>query len=207
MDNSTTAAMPTFPTVTKKFRSLGCDLNVQVPSTVEAFDTSARKVGACLEEAINNVVYRGVLAEFRDSFCEKVAEKTGIARRVKKTIKNTKGEDVEVLENEGDFIAYVRVQKGWTEDNKELQSIADDVASSLLFDASATERKAPTPKKLPKDYVEAATRFFTNGTQEKWASKFGLTLSGDQAKDIEAIGWKLKVDVEAQQKALLAAAV
>lgn len=58
------------------FSSLGCDVPLNVPSTVDEFNSSAwattpedKRIGnPCLTEAINNIVYRTSLAEFRDLF-------------------------------------------------------------------------------------------------------------------------------------------
>lgn len=59
---------------TKKFSSLGLEINLNVPSTVEEFDQNAGKTGACLDEAINNVVYRGMLAEYREALLHGLPE-------------------------------------------------------------------------------------------------------------------------------------
>ena len=50
---------------TALFKSLGLNVNLSVPSTVEEFDSLAKNSGTCLIEAIRNVVYRGQLADFR----------------------------------------------------------------------------------------------------------------------------------------------
>ena len=188
-----------------KYKSLGCEVSIQVPSNVEDFDINAKRAGACLSEAINNVVYRGVLADFREAFCDAVEASTSITRRstvVGKT-KETK-EDILKYENEGDYVNRVRVEKGWVEDNTALQAIATEVSSKLVFDASATERKGPGPKKLPNAYKAAAAKIFANGNQDKWATKFGITLTGDATKDADLIGWGIKRDVEKAEAEKLA---
>lgn len=63
------------------FRSLGFDIKVSVPETVEEFDKLAGKPGACLDEAISNVVYRGVLAGVRYTFAEKLEAASGVKRK------------------------------------------------------------------------------------------------------------------------------
>ena len=60
---------------TAKYSSLGLDVNLSVPETVEEFDQNAGKPGACLSEATNNVVYRGSLADFRYHFLHGVDQK------------------------------------------------------------------------------------------------------------------------------------
>lgn len=193
-------------TVAQKFRSLGCDVSINVPQTVEDFDLNAKKAGACLAEAVNNVIYRGTLNEFRDNFCEEVEKETGVERTASPTgKKNSDGTDVlEYDLSEGKYIQHVRTTKGWADDNTVLQGIADKVAATLTFDASAPERKPSEPKKLAAMYKEAATRIFTNGNQAKWGTQFNLTYTGDQAKDIELLGWAIKRDSDEKQKQLMA---
>lgn len=49
-------------------KTLGLVAPIEVPTTVAEFDKLAKREGACLEEAVNNVIYRGVLAQLRDVF-------------------------------------------------------------------------------------------------------------------------------------------
>jgi len=201
-------------TVEKKFRSLYVDVPIQVPSTVADFDANAKAEGRCLAEAINNVVYRGVLADFRDLLIHgrEADEKAGVAAVegleaitgiARKTTKKTVGKrEVEVWdETEGEYVARVIAARGWDKENPtELQNIADAVAKYLVFDASAAPATTKGPKKLPSDYLEAATRIITKGSWDKY-SRFGLVQSGDTAKDAEALGWKIREEVLAKQRA------
>lgn len=59
---------------TEKYKSLGLTIALQVPTSVEEFDKSAGKTGACLESANGNAVYRGSLAVFRDAFLHGISE-------------------------------------------------------------------------------------------------------------------------------------
>lgn len=214
--------------VEKIFSSLGVDFKHQVPASIEEFDLNAKKSNACLDEAINNVVYRNSLAEFRDAFIyglpaltpdlekgittsrAKVAglqEISGIPRKTKTEKRGDK--EVQVPdESEATYVKRVAAEKGWegTDDaaHPELQAIADAIAPHILFDASATERKAAGPKKLPEDYLNAAKRIFANGNQEVWAKKFGLTLTGDAEKDTLTVGWKIReVELKKQRERTL----
>ena len=74
----------------QQFKSLGLVVNLNVPETVEEFDLNAKKSGRALAEAINNVVYRDCLAEFRDNFCEKLESSTSVERKTKDTGKKRK---------------------------------------------------------------------------------------------------------------------
>lgn len=66
--------------ISKTINSLGYDLVIQVPETIHEYDTLAKKVGAALESAIMNVVYRGVNNKFRAAFALAVENNTGIER-------------------------------------------------------------------------------------------------------------------------------
>lgn len=116
--------------VTKQYRSLGFDINLEVPETVDEFNKNAWKAetgegNPCLTEATANVIYRGSLAEFRDTFLhgkpeEKddkgnvisaaikgVEETTGISRNTEEV----KGKDGKVRMKDGEPVtAYTESQ-------------------------------------------------------------------------------------------------
>lgn len=65
---------------TKEYRTLGYALPFEVPDSVEEFNKNAWKADAgegnpCLNEGINNIIYRGSLAEFRYIFLHGREEK------------------------------------------------------------------------------------------------------------------------------------
>lgn len=60
--------MPYIAMQTVSVNTLGFKLNYEVPSSVEEFDRLAKRNGAALDEANKNVIYRSVLATFRDGF-------------------------------------------------------------------------------------------------------------------------------------------
>lgn len=186
--------------VQQEVDTLGLTVPVMVPASVADFDSNAKREGACLKEAINNVIYRSWLADFRDSFTTHVEEKTGIQRKTK-TVKRGDKEVAIFDETEGDYMRRVRAEKGWTEDNTQLQEWATEIAKTIDFDASATERKGGV-KKLPTQYLEAAKRIITNKTTGNYA-RFGLTFSGDPAKlevEAAALGWKIREEVLAKER-------
>lgn len=207
------------------FSSLGVDFKHDVPATVEEFDQNAKKAGQCLVEAIANVVYRNSLASFRDAMIyglDAVKDAEGNVTRakvpgleeitgIKRLTKTQKRGDKEVQvpdESEMTYVKRVCAEKGWegTDDaaDPNLQAIADAIAVHIKFDASAAARQPAGPKKLPEDYLNAAKRIYANGNQDKWAGKFGLTLTGDVEKDQVAMGWKIReVELKKQREATL----
>lgn len=149
----------------------------EVPSSVEEFDQNAKKAGACLEEATNNVVYRSSLAEFRASMCEKLEEKYKEPRKTKVSGKNKAGEDIVVFaETENDYIERVAaLQKV---EVTSFQALADEVSKSISFDASATVRKGG-PIKLGKFWLELGAQAIAKGVENTkfakgWHKMFGV---------------------------------
>jgi len=200
---------------TREYKSLGLKVNFQVPESVTEFDTNAKKEGACLDEAVNNVIYRGSLAEFRDTFlhgCKaqpaadgkpEVTEIKGVEQltgieRLTEPVKGKDGKPVikdgeavtKYSESEGDYFDRVLAQE-----NKEasaFQSLADKVAASIAFDASASERKPSGPKKLANKYKLTAARIIAGPNLASFVSNklsnIGktFTATGDLTKKFEA---------------------
>lgn len=179
----------------KDYSSLGIKFKLAVPESVEEFDSLAKAAGGCLTEATNNVVYRGVLADFRNTFLhgreadatnglsaiEGIEQTTGIERKTKPVLKDDgspvlKDGDavVEYDETEGVFFKRVCAQLKFEAEHfaKQAQAVADQ----MVFDPSAQERKAPGPKKLAAQYKEAAERIISNGNFEKQSEKLSKIL-------------------------------
>lgn len=192
---------------TQTYNSLGLEVPFQVPESVTEFDTNAKREGACLAEAINNIIYRGSLAEFRDVFLhgrkedkekgiaavQGVDDLTGIERNTKPVMKNGKPvvKDnepvVEYSESEADYFKRVcgtLVENGSAKDvdaaKMSFLSHATSIASGIEFDASATERKATGPKKLAQKYKDFAKRLLDGPNM----SRFGNDVKSALGKDI-----------------------
>jgi hypothetical protein len=184
---------------TKQYRCLGLKANIEVPSSIEEYDKMANKSGACLGDAIDNVIYRNTLTGIRADFCAKLEEKSGIARKTVSTGKKRKvtviedGKSVEreeeivaFDESEAKYVARVQAAEGLNDDAfvAKYQSLMDEVVSATAtdestgatykvnaFDPTETERKPAQPKKLAACYIETATRVFANGNQAKIATR------------------------------------
>lgn len=157
-----------------EYRSLGLDIKLNTPETVDEFDGLAKRANACLDEATNNVVYRGMLAEYRETFCERVEQETKIERKWKAVMKDGKpvvkdGNESTIWdETEADFFKRVCAEK--KVEPAVYQPIADEVAKSLVFDPTERERKERGPVKLAKYYIEKAAEIFS---REKGGNKPG----------------------------------
>lgn len=207
---------------TQQFKTLGLQVNLSVPSTVEEFDANAKRAGACLEEATNNVIYRGSLAELRDLIIHGREEEkdasgkvtqtafkgledvTGIARKTKKVKSGKEQKEVEVYdETEGEYIDRVVATK--KVELSSFQSHFDAAAALVAFDASARERKPAGPKKLAEKFKTIATEFLSgkksldklNAALSKSINKT-FTKTGDTEKDTLALGWLCKEYADAQ---------
>lgn len=229
----------------QKFRSLGFDVNINVPETVEEYDGLAKAPGACLKDAIGNCVYRGVLAGVRSDFCDALEASSQVkalgdvgTRKMRdsgrKTKVKTTAPDGSETEREEPIYVYDESEAEYVNRIQALlkmedaafvaafQSVIDSVVASPdnAFDPSQTERKAKGPKKLPENYRATAERCFANGNQERVQQTLagnGITVTfveetgtdeeqkAARAKNVESLGWGIKADVEAKQKAALAA--
>lgn len=167
-----------------KVNSLGLDLDYSVPGSTDEFDQLAKRSGACLAEANNNVLYRSVLAEFRDTFLhgnedgsvEGVDKQTGIERKYRVTKPETRNDKNEITQEEVtawdesekvyfDRVLATLVQQGTYPSvdaaRASFQGHAQAVINTVVFDPSQRERAAKGPKKTPKSYVEIAEALVT----------------------------------------------
>jgi hypothetical protein len=201
-----------------EYRSLGIDVKLNTPETVAEFDTLAKRTNACLDEATNNVVYRGMLAEYRETFCERIELETKIERKWKVAMKDGKpvlkdGQEVTHWdETEADYFKRVCAEK--KVEPSVYQSLADEVAASLVFDPTERERKERGPVKLAKMYVEKATEVLTQGRHEKVIQHIQKDLKdtvpvpvladGDteevKTKNINALGHYIKAHISWKEK-------
>jgi len=198
----------------RNYKSLGLNVALLVPETVQEFDANAKKEGACLNEGINNVVYRGALAEFRDTFLhgrkeepaadgkpavteiKGVEQLTGV-ERLTEPVKGKDGKPVvkdgeavtKYSESEGDYFDRVCATTNRTPES--FQALADEVAAQIVFDASATERKPAGPKKLAQKYKLTAARILAGPNLGNFVStklsNIGktFTATGDMTKTYE----------------------
>lgn len=137
-------------------KTLGFELSVTVPDSVEDFDKLAGKPGAALTEAINNVIYRGWNNDFRATFLERVEKETKVAWPVdqKKTDAQPERKDKKpktpILIPEGDYLDLV-IAAGYT--REQLLPIAVEVAAEITFDPKSEGRGTG---KVGKQFLEAA---------------------------------------------------
>lgn len=200
----------------QEIKSLGFDLSFQVPANVSEFDALAKRDGSCLSEAISNVMYRSVLAEFRSTFCEKLEALTENPRKTRISGKTKTGEDIEVYdETEADYLKRVAAEKGV--ETISFSALALEVAASIVFDPSATERKASGPKKIAKSYMEIVDSIVEQAGDEgivtvaaKLSTVLGRAVVVDistpeaTAKSKETLAWAIRDDQQRKKKEVAA---
>lgn len=175
---------------------LGFKLPVSVPDNADEFDKLAGKVGAALDEAIANVLYRSWNAEFRQAFLERMEKESKIEWPVdqKKTDASkvkADGTKTEVLITHGDYFDLL-VSKGYSVE--QMTPIALEVAKGITFDPSASARGGG---KVGKEFLTAADAMLAPENRNKLANrianlerlnniKIDLDDVGDEEKGIAA---------------------
>lgn len=144
------------------FSSLGLDVPIMVPETIDEYEgpKMANKPGAALASAINNEVYRGTLAVFRDAFCTEVEASmatlfpgdTTLKRKTKvgRQKKNSDGTTEDVLvfdESEAKYVGRVLATVGSKmtppQDLKAEDYFKDLLAKVLALDEIDESTKSP----------------------------------------------------------------
>jgi len=190
----------------KEYNSVGVVARFNVPETIEEFDQSAKRAGAVLDEAIDNIAYRTCLAEFREALVSKLEEATEIIRTSVNTDKKDRDGDPVVKYTETEQQYVKRVMATGLITIEEVQKIADAISTSIVFDASARERKAPTPKKTNKKWLAIAQAIIDKGDKavghvsQKLAKSLGHPVGGS----LEELAKAIAEDVARSEAATLA---
>jgi hypothetical protein len=181
---------------TKNYDCLGLSWLLPVTESVDEFDQKAGRVGACHDEAVNNIVYRAgtMLPAVRYLFVEAIAKETGIKRNQVQETETVDGKEVTKMvddpkESDGKFLNKILAQTGKkVEDFTHLQ--ADVLAHtdkngqlSVRFDPKERERKEKKDT-MPKRYLDGAGLVLIkikakNITVHQWAHKKGVALAAD----------------------------
>lgn len=201
------------------FNSLGIDIPLTVPETIDEFNSlDTSRTNAALEEAINNVVYRDMLMEFREQFTAAVETETGILfKRVQK--KDSKGtllfEDKTTTNEDGtttmekvptmvvDETEAVYFKRVLAEKNVEptyFQSTAERVAAALVFDPKAGERATKGPSKVAQVYANAAKELIAAGKGQEIATKLATKLGVSVEPTEDSLGRAIQLN-EARKRA------
>lgn len=181
----------------KKYRSLGLVVPVSVFSTAEEYNSAANRPSedAVVEDANDNLVYRGALADFREEFCNAVETATGIERKKSPVLlkdntqrKDTNGELMfDWDENEAEYFRRVIAQTNRAVES--FQEVADSVATNLALKADPTvrERKPAGPKTPPKSVYTLVDELIAKGVAAQTAAGLSKVLGRTVESDRESL--------------------
>lgn len=147
--------------------SVGYALKFEGPADAAEYDTKAGKVGACVEDACDNTIYRSTLPEWQEAFEPKLTELTGVKRGVDQKATDaararSKNPD-KVKDVPEKFKAFnLRARAAFFVDesgaaldeksdaykakDKELDALAQSVADTITIDPSPSARAAAPSK-------------------------------------------------------------
>lgn len=197
---------------TYKTNSLGYPLVLKGPNSAEVYDRRAGKVGATLESAVENDIYRGALPEWQDAFATHLESLTGEKRQVNQKATADAKARSKNPEKVKDVLETVRVFHNRIktalsdEDKKALAAKAQEIADAIYVDPSPSKRAAG----LEKGYREKAEGFLTlpDDQLEAKITKFlGVVEGFDLQRDeegkptVESLGQLIKQYVEAMMEA------
>lgn len=181
-------------TKTYASRCLGADVSFTVPATVEALDAQIGRKGATLEQALKNCVYHSWNPLFRAAFAARLVAETGIERPVKKDAKgqpvtftktNDDGEKVteNVLITEQDYVNLLNAKEAISA--VDFQTMAQEVADEIPFDASPKSRSGKPAKK---HYATADTLLAQFKAGERTEDEFKKKFLETQGVSFDSIG-------------------
>lgn len=134
--------------------TMGFDVKLNGPDTVEAYDQKAGKVGSCLADACENTIYRSTLPELHGKLVEKIEALTGQKREVNQTATDAakgRAKDAskvkDIMETVPKFVK--RATAGMSkEDLAALQTEIQAIADTLEVDPSPSKRQRGPAKDL-----------------------------------------------------------
>lgn len=173
-------------------KSLGIEVPFEVPESVEEFDNLAKEQGSCLQNGINNVLYRQSLAKIRSGFIEKFEEVSGITREVEVVTPATFDEEGKELtkavtkfkDSEKKYFDFALAQLGKTA--ADFTDLMAEVAATVKFDPSAAERSSG-PKKIAQTYIDVAQQVIDAGAEDAVAADLSEELGYEVTSDLESL--------------------
>lgn len=189
----------------KNYRSLGMTIPLSVPSTVEENDQLAnagevKRLNPTLEDAVDNVVYRSSLADFRSLFCEEVEKVTNIKRNTKPVLakdgsvkKNEDGSEKFIYtESESEYFDRVLTSTGRAIES--FADVRDSVVAKVKYDPTASERSEAGPKTPPKSVYETADTLIAQGAATAVAADLTAILGRTVEIDRESLARAIHED-------------
>ena len=175
------------------------------PESESEYDGLAKVKGACVTAANRYHRYHVWLGDIRDALLHGdtehgltgLEEKTKIQRKTRVDGKNSKGEDIVVWdEKEEPFMKRLcaETKKPASEYQKDL----DAVCKAIPFNPEHREPKAKAPTRLDAKYKETADAVLKGPFLKKFLADLKTSIgkeftpTGDNEKDVVALGWLVK---------------
>jgi hypothetical protein len=190
--------------VAAETRSFNVDgLTYKVPASIEDFDNLAKAPGTALECAIAYVTEKDTLVKLRKAVIDRLAEATGIKRKMKDSGKKRKvktivdGNEVEseeavMIPDETEVQYFKRVCAQQGVEPEAFKGLIQEELDKIPFDPSASER-GTKEKKIPQVYLDTAQEILDQGAAEPVAAS--LT---------EELGYTVEATLESIAKAIQA---
>ena len=176
-------------------RSFNVDgLTYNVPSNIDEFDTMANKPGTALECAIAYVTEKDTLVKLRKAVIARLAEQTGITRKMRDSGKTKKvevddgngnktvREEPIMVPDETEVQYFKRVCASQKVEPEAFKSLIQEELNKIPFDPSASERTSKE-KKIPQVYLDTAQEIVDQGAGDAVAAdltqSLGYTVTGD----------------------------
>lgn len=144
---------------TTKTNVLGVEVEIEIPSTVEEYDSLAGRTGAALDGANRQTLAHKWAGEARDAVVEALEEKTKIEQRVIKTIPPEKegGKETKIYETAATYVEFIKKQANIAPED--FATIVKDAAGDVAFNPGASTRTGTTKK----EYFNMADTVLTAG--------------------------------------------
>jgi hypothetical protein len=180
--------------IPKVCKVLGLSATISVSENQDEFNLLAGSPDACHNEALNNVLYRGVYPELRAKLSEKLEAETEVPRGSKT---NEAGKST-YIETEQTY--YNRLIANGHVTEERAQELMDEVSLEVVFDPSPSRRRSGAPKEI----VAAAEGILDaikagQSTEERVGSKLAAAVGA--ADFVERFG---KFSLESVTAALVA---
>lgn len=166
--------------------SIGFPLTFNGPDTVEDYDRAAGKVGTCLEDAVENTIYRSTLPEWQTAFAPEVESLTGVKREVNAAAtaaakaRSEKPDSVkDIMETIPRYVKRATAGRS-DEDKTALAATAQRIADGITIDPSPSKRAAG----IGKEYRAKADSLLTLPT-DQLEEKITKMLNAVEGFDLE----------------------
>ena len=175
----------------RKNTVLGLEYTLNAPTTVaEAVEICGGDESLLVEHFVQKLIYNHHNADVRATFCEKVEEQTGIARKTDKKT-TAAGKEVEVYaETETEYFQRALAETG--SEAEEFVSTIQEVADGSPLDGKKKVRATGAGPRIGKTFLKLAEQIIEKGSQEKASAVLSAELDHSVGTDATSLAVALK---------------